>query len=59
MTTEEMELWRCPICNEVFDAPVWHCPICAHHYHVQDRECKNCHEGKQTKKSRSVKEGRP
>ena len=34
-------------CGEEFDRKVWHCPICAHHWLPHDKECRNCHEGRQ------------
>jgi hypothetical protein len=37
-------VYYCKACQEPFDQEVWHCPGCDHHWQVDDRECRNCHD---------------
>ena len=50
-------IYVCKSCGESFDREVWHCRECAHHWSMNDDECRNCHKGHRHGSAKAIKAG--
>jgi len=50
-------IFICKSRGESFDREVWHCRECAHHWSMNDDECRNCHKGHRHGSAKAIKAG--